>query len=328
MSYKYKVMNIKSIYIVGEINDELATEVSRQITDAKNANVDKLVFKINSGGGSVIAGLSMADEIASLNCETEAVILGMCASSATYPALACDRVLMMRNGSFMIHRARGGVQGTVEEMERDLEFLEEVENRFIAMYCAKTGLSPEEVVAMMDKTTYMNAEQALELKFIDEIVGKENTLFNVSDIELINQLEVEEPEKSITQKIFDIFKSPEVKEEETLKNKLTAAEEKIIALTNELESIKVANEANVTELKNKLDELEIERTELHNVIQKQKDEIETTINNKVNERIAAMGYDEDELVEPTNKVEEINVADMVRNNGLDYTLNYLVSRKK
>ena len=328
MSYKYKVMNIKSIYIVGEINDELATEVSRQITDAKNANVDKLVFKINSGGGSVIAGLSMADEIASLNCETEAVILGMCASSATYPALACDRVLMMRNGSFMIHRARGGVQGTVEEMERDLEFLEEVENRFIAMYCAKTGLSPEEVVAMMDKTTYMNAEQALELKFIDEIVGKENTLFNVSDIELINQLEVEEPEKSITQKIFDIFKSPEVKEEETLKNKLTAAEEKIIALTNELESIKVANEANVTELKNKLDELENERTELHNVIQKQKDEIETTINNKVNERIAAMGYDEDELVEPTNKVEEINVADMVRNNGLDYTLNYLVSRKK
>lgn len=321
-------MNIKSIYIVGEINDELATEVSRQITDAKSANVDKLVFKINSGGGSVIAGLSMADEIASLNCETEAVILGMCASSATYPALACDRVLMMRNGSFMIHRARGGVQGTMEEMERDLEFLEEVENRFIAMYCAKTGLSPEEVVAMMDKTTYMNAEQALELKFIDEIVGKENTLFNVSDIELINQLEVEEPEKSITQKIFDIFKSPEAKEEETLKNKLTAAEEKIIALTNELESIKVANEANVTELKNKLDELEIERTELHNVIQKQKDEIETTINNKVNERIAAMGYDEDELVEPTNKVEEINIADIVRSKGLDAALNYLVSHKK
>lgn len=102
-------MSIKSIYIIGEINDELAAEVSRQITEAKNANVDKIVFKINSGGGSVIAGLSMYDEISALNVETEAVIMGICCSSATYPALACDKVLMMKNGSFMIHRARGGV---------------------------------------------------------------------------------------------------------------------------------------------------------------------------------------------------------------------------
>ena len=130
-------MSIKNIYIIGEINDELAADVSRQITEAKNAEVTKIIFKINSGGGSVIAGLSMYDEISALECETEAVILGMCASSATYPALACDRISMMQNGSFMIHRARGGVQGTMEEMERDLEFLEEVENRFIAIYCAK-----------------------------------------------------------------------------------------------------------------------------------------------------------------------------------------------
>lgn len=320
-------MNIKSIYIVGEINDELATEVSRQITEAKNADVDKIVFKINSGGGSVIAGLSIADEISALNCDTEAVIMGLCASSATYAALACDKVLMMKNGSFMIHRAHGSVQGTMEEMERDLEFLEEVENRFIAIYCAKTGLTQEEVIGMMDKTTYMNAQQALELKFIDEIVGKENTLFNVSDLELINSIEAEGPEKTFTQKIFDIFKSPETKEEETLKNQLDTAHEEIVRLTNELESIKVANEANVTELKNKLDELENERTALYNAIEEQKKNIETTIANEVNTRIAALGYDEEELAQPSNKLENTNIAEMVRKYGLDFALNYLNGNK-
>lgn len=324
---KYKKMSIKNIYIIGEINDELAADVSRQITEAKNAEVTKIIFKINSGGGSVIAGLSMYDEISALECETEAVILGMAASSATYPTLACDKVLMMQNGSFMIHRARGGVQGTMEEMERDLEFLEEVENRFIAIYCAKTGISQEEVIAMMDKTTYMNAQQALELKFIDEIVGKENTLFNVSDLELINSIETEEPEKTFTQKIFDIFKSPETKEEETLKNQLDTAHEEIVRLTNELESIKVANEANVAELKNKLDELENEKTELYSAIQKQKDEIETTIANEVNTRIAALGYEEEELAQPSNKLENTNIAEIVRKYGLDFALNYLNGNK-
>lgn len=317
----------KSIYIIGEINDELATDVSRQITEAKEAGATKITFKINSGGGSVFAGLSMYDEIAALDVETEAVVMGICMSSATYPAIACDRVLMQRNASFMIHRASGCCSGTVEAMERDLEYLEEVENRFIAIYAAKTGKTPEELVEMMDKTTYMNAEQALEMGFIDEIVSKEHSLFNVSDLELINSIEVEAPEKNLVQKVFDIFKSDEAKEEETLTNKLTSAENEIIRLNNELESIKTSNEAAIAELNNIIDEYKEKETRLYDVIELQKRDIEQTIANEVNTRIAALGYDEDDLAEPTNKVEEINIADVVRNQGLDAALNMLVSRK-
>lgn len=298
-------MSIKSIYIIGEINDELAAEVSRQIAEAKNANVDKIVFKINSGGGSVIAGLSMYDEISALNVETEAVIMGICCSSATYPALACDKVLMMKNGSFMIHRARGGVQGTVEEMERDLEFLDEVENRFIAIYCAKTGISQEEIIAMMDKTTYMNAQQALELKFIDEIVGKDNSLFNVTDLDLINSIEVEEPQKNIVEKVFDVFKSDEAKEEETLKNKLSAVEEELINKTNELESLKVSNESAIAELNNIIEEYKLKEEALKNEIAAAQASLNDTIAKEVTNRLAALGFDEEDLATPVNKCNEI-----------------------
>ena len=190
----------------------------------------------------------------------------------------------------------------------------------------RTGLNPRSNFELnpADANGYYGVERGLEGS------GTETDPYiinNVSDLELINSIETEEPEKTFTQKIFDIFKSPETKEEETLKNQLDTANEEIVRLTNELESIKVANEANVAELKNKLDELENEKTELYNAIQKQKDEIEATIANEVNTRIAALGYEEEELAQPSNKLENTNIAEMVKKYGLDFALNYLASRR-
>lgn len=299
-------MMTKEIYILGEINDELAMAVSREISDAISNGTEKIRFKINSGGGSVIAGLQMYDEISALNVDTEAVILGMCASSATYPALACAKVLMQRNASFMVHRASGAVRGTLEEMENDLDYLTEVEQRFIAIYAAKTSKSPEEILEMMNATTYMNADQALSNGFIDEIVGKENTLFNVSDLELINSIDTTEPQKNIVQKCFDFFKSDEEKEEESLKNKLSATEAEVVRLTNELESLKVSNDAAITELRNIIEEYKLKEEELQNQIAAAQASLNDTIQNEVNARLAALGYDENDLVAPCNHVEKIN----------------------
>lgn len=296
----------KEIYILGEINDELAMAVSREISEAINNGAEKIRFKINSGGGSVIAGLQMYDEISALTVDTEAIILGMCASSATYPALACGKVLMQRNASFMIHRASGSVRGTLAEMENDLDYLTEVEQRFIAIYAAKSGKSPEEIVGLMDATTYFNAEQALANGFIDEVVAKENSIFNVADLDLINSIEVEEPQKNIVQKVFDVFKSDEAKEEESLKNKLSAVEQELVNKTNELESLKISNAAAVTELHNIIEEYKLKEEQLKNEIAKAQASLNDTVRNQVNARLAALGYNEEDLLAPSNHVEKID----------------------
>lgn len=294
----------KSIYILGEINDELAADVSRQISEAKNEGAKKITFKINSGGGSVISALAMYDEISALDIETESIILGMCASAATYPALACDKVLMQKNASFMVHRASGSVRGTLAEMENDLDYLAEVEQRFIAIYAAKTGMPAEDVISLMDATTYMNAEQALERKFVDEVIGKESTLFNVSDLEIINSIEVEEPQKNLVQKVFDIFKSDERKEEESLQNKLNATEAEVVRLTNELESLKVSNESAIAELNNIINEYKLKEEELQNQIAAAQASLNDTIAKEVNNRLSQLGYSEEDLISPTNKIEK------------------------
>lgn len=296
---------IKEIYILNEITAESVAEVSKEISDALYSGCNKIIFKVNSGGGSVISAMGLYDEISNLGVETECVIFGICASAATYIALACDKTKIYARGTFMIHRCKGGVKGTLEEMETDLDYFEEMENKVVALYAAKTGKSSEEIMEMMNATTYMNAEQALDYGFVDEIVGKEHSLFNVADIEILNSIEVEEPKKSIIDKIVDVFRSDEAKEEETLQNKLEATENKVVELTNEIESMKVSHDAAISELKNIIDEYKQKEIELMDAITQREKEFESKVSNEVNARIANLGIDT-ELPDSSNEITTVS----------------------
>lgn len=286
----------KEIYILGDITTESVAEISKEISDAINQGADKIIFKINSGGGSVIAAMGLYDEITNLNVTTESLIFGIAASAATYIPLACEKSRIYKSGTFMIHRCCGAVRGSLEEMESDLDYFADMEKKVIAIYAAKTGKTPEEIIAMMDATTYMNAEQALENGFVDEIVGKDSNLFNVADVEILNTIEVEE-NKGAIQKVFDFFKSKETLEEESMKNKLEATENKVIELTNEIESIKISNEAAISELKNIIAEYE-----------KKEADLEKRISDEVTLRIANLGIDT-ELPECSNQIIEPSFND-------------------
>lgn len=291
---------IKDLYILGEITDETCVKFSQELSNAISQGATKIRVKINSGGGSVISALSIFDELEAVEVETEAIILGICASAATYPTLACNKILMQKSASFMIHRCHGGVRGTLEEMENDLDYFEEMENKVIALYAAKSGKTSEEIIAMMDATTYMNAEQALANGFVDEVVGRDSALFNVADVEILNSIEVEEQPKNLIEKVVDIFTSKEKKEEETLQNKLTATENKVIELTNEIEALKVSHDAAIVELNNIID----------NYKQKEQELIESFDNrvaDEVNTRIANLGIDT-ELPDASNEISEIDFS--------------------
>lgn len=311
---------MKEIYILGDITTESVAIISKEITQAIENKEDKILFKVNSGGGSVIAAMGLYDEICNLSVDTECLIFGMCASAATYISLACNKTKMYKSGTYMIHRCSGGVSGTLEEMENDLDYFEEIENKVIALYCAKTGKDREEILNMMNATTYMNSESALENGFIDEIVGKDSKLFNVADFDIINSIEVDEP-KTLINKVIDIFKSDERKEEETLKNKLSKTENKILELTNEINAIKAANNAAIDELNNIIDEYKNKEKSLLEMIQDKEKDFSNRVTKEVNNRLMNLGVDFD-LPEPSNKVKDMNFDDCKTINDIWRKLGY------
>lgn len=339
------------IYVNGEIDSEMCERVRQEIDTALNNGSTKITFKINSPGGSVVSALAMYDLISALHIETEAFVYGISMSAATYLLVAADKAVATPSASIMIHPCSGGLYGTLKEIEADLEYFSSLQNRVLAIYASKTGKTPEEIEEIWEPAKYFNAQEAVDFGLIDEISlgGLVNQLENeAQDSSETPQIENEAKElteeveahvedsgaiytlKNLVRKCKEIIKRPVVDEYDEaadLKNKLDDMAAKYEALEAENKSIKEAMEANVAELQNKLAEVENERTALYNAIEEQKKNIETTVSNQVNARIAALGYDEEELAQPTNTIENVNIADIARKYGLDFALNYLNGNK-
>lgn len=190
----------KTYYIDTEITAESARNL-REFCDTLDAQ-DTITFYFNSGGGSVVAGMMMYDTIAALTCTTRACVIGMCASAATYPALACDTVEMSRNATFMIHPVAGGLYGTIKEIERDLEYMADLEARVLTIYQHKAVYcKPEFVAKLMEETTYMDAQTALDYGFVDYVEGLERQ--PLEENETPEPEPETEPEKEETEKEED-----------------------------------------------------------------------------------------------------------------------------
>ena len=122
---------------------------------------------INSPGGDVFAGAAIYAYLRAHPGRVVVKIAGIAASIASLIAMAGDEILISRAGYLMIHRPWMHACGDAEDMERYARQLREIGAGIAAAYAEKTGMTREEISALLDAETYMNAESALEMGFAD-----------------------------------------------------------------------------------------------------------------------------------------------------------------
>jgi hypothetical protein len=75
----------------------------------------------------------------------------------------------------MIHNAMGGARGDYRDMNKASDFLQGWNKSIANAYMLKTGMSQPELLALMNKDTWMTAQEALQNKFVDEIMFDEES---------------------------------------------------------------------------------------------------------------------------------------------------------
>ena len=105
--------------------------------------------------------------------EVTVKIDGIAASAASVIAMAGTKVLMSPTALMMIHNPATSAFGDYRDMNKVIELLNEVKESIINAYELKTGLSRTVISHMMDAETWMNANKAIELKFIDGVLEDE-----------------------------------------------------------------------------------------------------------------------------------------------------------
>lgn len=138
---------------------------------------EKLIVNINSGGGSVMAG----QEIYSLlhgRKDVEIHIQSLAGSAASVIAMA-NTCKMSPVATIMIHNvSMSGASGDYHDMQKNAEILKTMNSALAEAYVAKTGKTKDEILKMMDKETWITANQALEMGFVDEVEELQTQITN------------------------------------------------------------------------------------------------------------------------------------------------------
>lgn len=134
------------------------------------ANGGDLEVIINSGGGSVFAASEIYTALKSYMGNVTVKIVGMAASAASVIAMAGKKVMMTPTGQMMIHNVTTYAEGDYRDMEHTADILKTANDTIANAYRLKSGKTQEELLALMDDETWMDAKKAKELGLIDEIM--------------------------------------------------------------------------------------------------------------------------------------------------------------
>lgn len=160
----------KTITMRGGIGDFDGHISADDFIDALNQHEGDITIHLDSPGGSVTDGLAIHNAILSYDGDVTVHIDTLCASIATVVACAADRVVINSNGKYMIHRAWTVAMGNAKDFRGMADIMEMMDKDIAETYVAKAGGESEDWLAMMDKETWFDAEKALEIGLVDEIV--------------------------------------------------------------------------------------------------------------------------------------------------------------
>lgn len=142
---------------------------ARDVNKALPKNGEDIEITINSWGGYVDQGAEIYTVLKSYEGNVTVNIVSAY-SAASVIAMVGDLVRISPVGRMMIHNASGGTFGDYHDMDKGSEMLQNANDSIANAYRLKTGLSREDILSKMDTETWLNAEQAVELGFADEVM--------------------------------------------------------------------------------------------------------------------------------------------------------------
>lgn len=129
---------------------------------------------INSGGGHVGDAMAMHDYLNAKESDGVTVNrngIGIVASAATYILMGKNSA-MTTNSWFMIHNVQGGIWGDVNVIENYAKTMRKFNNQVRDFYSNATGLEPEQVSALMNKESWLTAQEAKDKGFVKNVTGE------------------------------------------------------------------------------------------------------------------------------------------------------------
>ena len=170
-----RLLKERIIFLVGQINDNIASLVTAQLLFLESENPKKEIYLyINSPGGLVTAGLGIYDTIQYIKPDVSTLCIGQAASMGSFLLAAGSKGkrFSLPNSRIMVHQPSAGFQGQATDIEIHANEVQSLKKRLNEIYAKHTGKSLEDIKKALERDNFMSPEIAKEFGLIDKVVEK------------------------------------------------------------------------------------------------------------------------------------------------------------
>ena len=167
--YYYASVNRDSVV---ELNTKIGELESKSLTLGHNLDISPPVIKvfINSGGGSITAGISSMDTILRCKVPVHTYVDGFCASAATFLSVVGTRRFMSRNSYMLIHQLSSALWGKYSEIEDEKKNLDLMMETIKSVYKEYTKVPMKKLDEILKHDLLWDAKTCLKYGLVDEII--------------------------------------------------------------------------------------------------------------------------------------------------------------
>lgn len=137
----------------------------------RNGDDFRLTLNLSTPGGYCYDGLGLCDLLSKY--DVTCICSGYIMSMGIPILLSCKHRKAYKNTTFMVHAVSSITMGKLDEMKDDVKETERLNDIIDDIIIANSGITKSRIKEMHEKKQdwFMNAEEALKLGLIDEIIG-------------------------------------------------------------------------------------------------------------------------------------------------------------
>jgi len=192
----------------------------------ENDEDEEIILDVASNGGDVFSASEIYTMLKSSGKNIVVNIQGLAASAASVISMAGNTVNISPTAQLMIHKASVIGAGNADDFEHEAKVLNGIDESIASAYELKTGMKQEDLLQMMASETWLNAKEAVDKGFADNIMFSNNEDEEIVITNSINHI----PSKQAINKFKNLIAKEQLKNEKDSQPKISLRDQKLAIL--------------------------------------------------------------------------------------------------
>ena len=192
----------------------------------ENDEDEEIILDVASNGGDVFSASEIYTMLKSSGKNIVVNIQGLAASAASVISMAGNTVNISPTAQLMIHKTSVIGAGNADDFEHEANVLNGIDESIASAYELKTGMKQEDLLQMMASETWLNAKEAVDKGFADNIMFSNDDNEEIVITNSINHI----PSRQAINKFKNLIAKEQLKNEKDSQPKISLRDQKLAIL--------------------------------------------------------------------------------------------------